>query len=207
MRYNGIFGIILVIVMIIAVLKSSLNIILLTNVNNKDINIMLNIKYLFNMINLKIQLYPRKKTTKEKNINNKEKKEDKKTKSIKPSKQDIQNTYYQIKKIKVEEIYSDVKFGNENINFTCFIYVFINTIYGNIINIVKPKKLYLNIVPDFTNNHIKLNSRIHLKLVIKDLLSMLLFAFKIYRKNKKKEEVNIENESAGVNKKSYGDNS
>ena len=201
MRYNGIFGIILVIVMIVAILKSSLNIILLSTINNEDINIMLNIKYLFNMINVKIQLYPLKKKSKENKINTKE---EKKGEKIKPSKEDIHNAYYQLKKIKVEEIYSNIKFGNENIHFTCFIYVFINTIYGNLINIIKPKKLYLNVVPDFTANYINLNVKIHLRLAIKDIISMLIFVVKIYIKNKKE---GLDNESAGVNKKSYGDNS
>ncbi|MGL5347491.1 MAG: DUF2953 domain-containing protein [Peptostreptococcaceae bacterium] len=201
MRYNGIFGIILVIVMIVAILKSSLNIILLSTINNEDINIKLNIKYLFNMINVKIQLYPLKKKEKEKENNTKK---EKKGEKIKLSKEDINNAYYQLKKIKVEEIYSNIKFGNENIHFTCFIYVFINTIYGNLINITKPKKLYLNIVPDFTDNYINLNVKIHLKLAIKDIINMLIFVVKTYIKNKKED---VDNESAGVNKKSYGDNS
>lgn len=206
MRYNGIFGILFIIILFIAFFNSSLNIIFLSKVHNEDINIELKIKYFFNIININLQIYPQKnKPNKKKkvktNINKGE------IKSKKFSKQDILQVYNAVKKINIEEIYSDISFGGTNIHFVCFIYLLINTIYGNIINIFDSNKMYLKVTPDFTQNFINTNIKIHIKPKIKNLIEIGFKTIKVYIKGKKKTKEVKENERTWINKKSYGDNS
>lgn len=210
MRYNDIFEISILLLLIIVILltiifKSGLNIIITADINNSDINVNLNIKYLFNLINIKIPIYPR---VKNKRANNKTKRENinkainKKAIEIK----DFKVIYKLIKKIKIQEVYSDVNFGNENVGFTCFIYVLINSIYGNIINIINPKKMYLKVNPDFTKTYIASNIKIHIKPTIKDLISVFIAILKIYKKIKIKKKDGGKGEINRANTKPYGDN-
>lgn len=193
-------------------IKSSINIIIIGEVNNNNININLNIKYMFNLINIKIPIYPlnkvkvkKDKNKSKKNIKHQNIKIDKK--SIEVS--DIKNIINLIFKVKVEEIYSYISFGNENVIFTSFIYVFINTIYGNVINIFSPNKIYLNITPDFTKNYIKGNVKIHIKPTIKDIINISIAMIKIYKKVKVNKRIKKDGgkiEINRVNTKSYGKN-
>lgn len=206
MRYNEVFVIIFLLSILLAlfilslalILKSYLNIILTCDVSNNDINIKLNVKYLFDLININVPIYPTKK--------NKNKKEPtKKNKKVIKIK-DLKKIYKLVKKIKIQEIYSDINFGNENINFTCFIYVFINCIYGNLINAINPEKMYLNANPNFTKNYINASIKLHLKPTIKDITSVAIAVFKIYKKTKMKKKDGGNSEINRVNTKSYGDN-
>lgn len=218
MRYNEIFLITILILIIFTsmlifkFIKSSINIIIIGEVNNNNININLNIKYMFNLINIKIPIYPlnkvkvkKDKNKSKKNIKHQNIKIDKK--SIEVS--DIKNIINLIFKVKVEEIYSYISFGNENVIFTSFIYVFINTIYGNVINIFSPNKIYLNITPDFTKNYIKGNVKIHIKPTIKDIINISIAMIKIYKKVKVNKRIKKDGgkiEINRVNTKSYGKN-
>lgn len=220
MRYNEIFLITILIliiftsVLIFKFIKSSINIIIIGEVNNNNININLNIKYMFNLINIKIPIYPlNKKKGKVKKDKNKSKKNIK-HQNIKIDKKsievhDIKNIINLISKVKVEEIYSYISFGNENVIFTSFIYVFINTIYGNVINIFIPNKIYLNITPDFTKNYIKGNVKVHIKPTIKDIINISIAMIKIYKKAKVNKRIKKDGgkiEINRVNTKSYGKN-
>jgi hypothetical protein len=214
MRYNDIFVIIFFLSILLAlfilplalILKSYLNIMLTCDVSNNDINIKLNIKYLFNLINIKVPIYSNNKNKKIKNKKNKKEPINKgiNKKAIKI--EDLKIIYKLVKKIKIKEIYSDINFGNENINFTCFIYVFINCIYGNLINIINPEKIYLNANPNFTKNYINASIKLHVKLTIKDITSIAIAIFKIYKKTKMKKKDGDDSEINRVNTKSYGDN-
>lgn len=220
MRYNEIFLITILIliiftsVLIFKFIKSSINIIIIGEVNNNDININLNIKYMFNLINIKIPIYQlnkekvkvkKDKNKSKKNIKHQNIKIDKKSIEV----NDIKNVINLIFKVKVEEIYSYISVGNENVIFTSFIYVFINTIYGNVINIFRPNKIYLNITPDFTKNYIKGNVKIHIKPTIKDIINISIAMIKIYKKSKVNKRIKKDGgkiEINRVNTKSYGKN-
>lgn len=218
MRYNEIFLITILIliiftsVLIFKFIKSSINIIIIGEVNNNDININLNIKYIFNLINIKIPIYTlnkekvkKDKNKSKKNIKHQNIKIDKKSIEV----NDIKNVINLIFKVKVEEIYSYISIGNENVIFTSFIYVFINTIYGNVINIFSPNKIYLNITPDFTKNYIKGNVKIHIKSSIKDIINISIAMIKIYKKSKVNKRIKKDGgkiEINRVNTKSYGKN-
>lgn len=218
MRYNEIFLITILILIIFTsmlifkFIKSSINIIIIGEVNNNNININLNIKYMFNLINIKIPIYPlnkvkvkKDKNKSKKNIKHQNIKIDKKSIEV----NDIKNIINFIFKVKVEEIYSYISFGNENVIFTSFIYVFINTIYGNVINIFSPNKIYLNITPDFTKNYIKGNVKIHIKPTIKDIINISIAMIKIYKKVKVNKRIKKDGgkiEINRVNTKSYGKN-
>ncbi|MGL6107392.1 DUF2953 domain-containing protein [Romboutsia sp.] len=208
MRFNEIFGmssvaIIVLLMITIIIFKSKLNIILLSQINNTDINIKLNITYLFKLINIDMQLYPRKKKKKKAN---KEKSPKNKSKGghNKVSLKDIDSIFQLIKNIEIEEFYSNIEFGNENIGFTTFIYLLINTIYGHLINMINPNKIYLKVLPNFTEDYIKGNIKVHIKLSFKIIYKIIITTYKIYKKTKHKEDG--KNESTWFNKKSYGDN-
>ncbi|MDO7203037.1 hypothetical protein Q5M85_00960 [Paraclostridium bifermentans] len=48
--------------------------------------------------------------------------------------------YRIVRKVQVSEVYSNLSYGSENINFTSFIYVLINILYGNISNYFDSEK-------------------------------------------------------------------
>lgn len=207
MRYNDIFVIIFFLsILVELIFKSYLNIMLTCDVSNNDINIKLNIKYLFNLINIKVQIYSNNKNKKVKNKKNKKELINKgiNKKAIKI--EDLKIIYKLVKKIKTKEIYSDINFGNENINFTCFIYVFINCIYGNLINIINSENIYLKVNPNFTKNYMNASIKLHVKPTIKDITSIAIAVFKIYKKIKMKKEDGGDSEINRINTKSYGDN-
>lgn len=202
MRYSVLLIICIAVVLLLILFISKLNILLTTKVKNEDIKVDLRIKYFFNIININIPLYP----TNKKNSKNK-KGEVKRNRSIYNSNlKEIKVVFGLLKKVKIEEIYININFGNENIPFTSFIYVFINFIYSNIINIIDSNRVYLNVKPDFTRNFINCDSKIEIKPTIKDIIIISIAVFKIYIElNKgKRNGGNIEIDK--LNKNSYGDN-
>lgn len=179
---------------------STLNAIVYSKIRNDDVVINLNVKFLFNLININRQIYP---------ADNKENRErgkaQYKDKNILLA-DDIISFYYLLSRVKVEEFYSNIEFGSTNIQFTSFVFIFINTIYGNIINLIKPKKIYLNVRPDYLKSYLVGNIKVHLKLKIKDLIFLAKTLYVIYKKNKGEFRDGDKDESDRVDKKSYGDN-
>ena len=207
MKHNEMFSLYFFIAIIILVLfiiyKSRLNIIISIDIDNNTKLIKLNIKYLFNLLNIKIQLSPPKKSIGKKvGIKNKKVKEKVKKRKKYIFTDDILRIYKIANNIRIKELYSNISFGNKNIYFTCFIFVFINTIYGNLSSLINAEKIYLNVVPNFLENYINGRVKIHISPKIEDLLKLAMAFIKIYRKNKDGDH----NESNRVNTKSYGDN-
>lgn len=90
---------------------------------------------MFNIINININIpykHLRKVESKKKRLK-KSKSFLKKLKSRKILARDVFAICRQLKKIDIEEFYSDVHIGNTNISITNFIYLFVNLIYGNLI--------------------------------------------------------------------------
>ena len=119
---------------------------------------------------------------------------------------DVFAIYRQLKKIEIEEFYSDVHIGNTNISITNFIYLFVNLIYGNLINIIDPNKFYMNIKPNFIENKLYIDFKIHVKPSIKniiDILKAILIANKNSKKIKKEDK---KYESNRINTKHHGNN-
>lgn len=136
--------------------------IFLLEFNDKKVTLKLKIKLLFKIININIELYPVKKKTKTKK--EKKKKEQKGSlKNIKLLEGEFSNIINLIKKIKIEQLYSNIYFGNTNPYLNIYTTAIVNGIYGNIVNIFDIEKLYLNIIPNFTENKIKGSVRLHIK--------------------------------------------
>ncbi len=219
MIYNEIFNFIgyifLLFTVIMAFLLTSLDIILDVNINNYDVRVSSNIQYFFKIINIKIPIYPIKKKSSTTKLNNKVKKINRKGKDKNKSKiklnksiiKKIKSVNNSIKKIKIREIYSDIGFGNDNLQFTSFMYLFINLIYGNIYSLEKVEKLYLNIVPNYIENYIKGQIKVHIQISFKEIIFILIKIYKIYISIKKSNKEEFTNESSWFNKKSHGDNS
>lgn len=207
MKHNEMFSLYFFIAIIILVLfiiyKSRLNIIISIDIDNNTKLIKLNIKYLFNLLNIKIQLYPpKKRIVKKVGMKNKKVKEKVKGRKKNIFSDDILRIYKIASNIRIKELYSNISFGNKNIYFTCFIFVFINTIYGNLSNLINTEKVYLNVAPNFLENYINGKVKIHISPKIEDLWKLAMAFIKNYKKNKD----GGHNESNRVNTKSYGDN-
>lgn len=191
--------IILLLILIVTFISSKVHVIFTVDVDNDDLVININVKYLFNLINIKKQLYPPK-------VNYEAKRKVKKVKlkkiKIKLALSNFLSFYRVIKKIEVYEVYSNINYGSEIFSFTSFIYVFINSIYGYVFNRVDTKKLYLRVNPDYTNNYVKANIRFHAIPSIRELVVIAIAAIKISNKNKEA----AKHESDELNTKSYGDN-
>lgn len=208
MKQNEIFSFCVFIAIIILVLfiicKSRLNIIISIDIDNNAKLINLDIKYLFNLMDIKVQLYPPKKSiVKKEDRKNKKEKEKLEIRKIKLFLYEILRIYAVARSLKVKELYSNISFGNRNIYFTCFIYVFINTIYGNLSKIIDAEKMYLNVEPNFLENYIKGKIKIHINPRIEDLWKLAMALIKVYIKNKD----GGYNEINRVNTESYGNNS
>ena len=126
MNYSDIFNFFMIILVIVSILtifiKMPFHIILTSKVVNQNIN---------------IPIYLRKVESKKKELKKSKRKLIKKLKSRKILARDVFAICRQLKKIDIEEFYSDVHIGNTNISITNFIYLFVNLIYGNLINIIK----------------------------------------------------------------------
>lgn len=139
-----IIAVIFIISVTMLILISHINILIIADINNKDICLKLNIKYMFNLININRQLYPAE------NSKNNDKKEGMKN-NIDSSillADDLLSIYRLLKKIKIHELYSNINFGTGNIGLTSSVYVLINTLYGNLFNMIDAEKMYLNVNPD-----------------------------------------------------------
>ncbi|HBG1451988.1 TPA: DUF2953 domain-containing protein, partial [Clostridioides difficile] len=93
-----------------------------------------------------------------------------------------------------------------NIGLTSSVYVLINTLYGNLFNMIDAEKMYLNVNPDFTKDYVLGNIRIHIRPRIKALFNIIIMINKIMNKNKGNKEGDS-NESNRFDTKSYGNNS
>ena len=148
--------------------------IFLLEFNDKKVTLKLKIKLLFKIININIELYPVKKKTKKE----KKKKEQKGSlKNIKLLEGEFSNIINLMKKIKIEQLYLNI--------YTTTI---VNGIYGNIANIFDIGKLYLNIIPNFTENKIKGSVRLHIKFRIIMIFKSIPIIIRIMlRKHRTKE--------------------
>ena len=124
MKHNEMFNLYFFIAIIILVLfiiyKSRLNIIISIDIDNNTKLIKLNIKYLFNLLNIKIQLYPPKKRIVNKvGMKNKKVKEKVKKRKKYIFSDDILRIYKIASNIRIKELYSNISFGNKNIYLIC----------------------------------------------------------------------------------------
>lgn len=207
MDYSDIFNffipILIIVLILIVFIKMPLNIILISKVVNEDIKISLNLRYLFNIININIPIYPRKAKSKKKEIKSNKKK------NIKARKILLSDFLYILKALKaieIEEFYSDIEIGNTNISITVFAYLCINLIYGNLINIINPNKFYMNIKPNFIENNIYIDFKIHIKPTIKDLVNILKAILIVAKNSKKIKKEDTKYESSRFNTKYNGNN-
>lgn len=207
MDYSDIFNFFIPILIIVSILilfiKMPLNIILMSKVVNEDIKISLNLRYLFNIININIPIYPRNAKSKKKEIKSNKKK------NIKARKILLSDFLYILKALKaieIEEFYSDIEIGNTNISITVFAYLCINLIYGNLINIINPNKFYMNIKPNFIENNIYIDFKIHIKQTIKDSVNILKAIFILVKNSKKIKKEDTKYESSRFNTKYNGNN-
>ena len=111
-----------------------------------------------------------------------------------------------LKAIEIEEFYSDIEIGNTNISITVFAYLCINLIYGNLINIINPNKFYMNIKPNFIENNIYIDFKIHIKQTIKDSVNILKAIFILVKNSKKIKKEDTKYESSRFNTKYNGNN-
>ena len=120
MNYSDIFNFFMIILVIVSILtifiKMPFHIILTSKVVNQDIKIDLNLRYMFNIININIPIYLRKVESKKKELEKSKRKLIKKLKSRKILARDVFAICRQLKKIDIEEFYSDVHIGNTNIS-------------------------------------------------------------------------------------------
>ena len=207
MDYSDIFNffipILIIVLILIVFIKMPLNIILMSKVVNEDIKISLNLRYLFNIININIPIYPRNAKSKKKEIKSNKKK------NIKARKILLSDFLYILKALKaieIEEFYSDIEIGNTNISITVFAYLCINLIYGNLINIINPNKFYMNIKPNFIENNIYIDFKIHIKPTIKDLINILKAILIAAKNSKKIKKEDTKYESSRFNTKYNGNN-
>ena len=159
--------------------------IFLLEFNDKKVTLKLKIKLLFKIININIELYTVKKKTKKE----KKKKEQKGSlKNIKLLEGEFSNIINLMKKIKIEQLYSNIYFGNANPYLNIYTTTIVNGIYGNIANIFDIGKLYLNIIPNFTENKIKGSVRLHIKFRIIMIFKSIPIIIRIMlRKHRTKE--------------------
>lgn len=162
--------------------------------NNKKIVVKLKIKLLFKLIRFNIQLYPSKKNKKKKRGS---------LKDLKILDKELGNILNLVKKVKIIELYSNIYFSNVNPYVTIYINALINGIYGNITNICKCEKIYLNIVPKFNENNIKGSVKIHIKFRLNTMFKSIPILIRII---KLKSKEGGKNDSYKFNTKHYGDN-
>ena len=146
---NYILIIFFLVALIAAILQSMFHLIFTVDIENTDLCIKLYIKYMFNLVNIEKQLYPptNKKNRRKAKYKNPVKKSKIKTKLFFS---DLLSILRLLDEIKVREVYSKINYGSGIFTFTSFIYILINTIYGNISNIIHTDKLYLVVNPDYT---------------------------------------------------------
>ncbi|WGX76881.1 hypothetical protein QJS64_07615 [Paraclostridium bifermentans] len=139
------------------ILNSRIHLIVTADIDNKNTEIRVSLRYFFNLINITKTVYPISKPKEEKK-NKKNKESKSKTKKVKLQMIQLENLlalYRSVRKVQVSEVYSNLSYGSENINFTSFIYVLINILYGNVSNYFDSEKMYLKVTPCYTQNFIK----------------------------------------------------
>ena len=136
---------------------------------DKDLKVLLNIKALFSLINFKLQIYPSKKESKKKKNH---------FYIIRLLKVEYSSILALAKRLKVMELYSDLEFGNKNFYVTIYVDALVNAIYGNVANIVHSKNLYLNIRPNFLEDKMSGEIRLHIRF---NLISIILILPTIIR--------------------------
>lgn len=218
MDYNEIFTIrlymmlfiLLVVFLGIIILNTKLDIILYSDINNSNISVKLNIKYMFSFIDINKQIYPQKIKKEKKRAKPhkeiKKKKQKKGNNNIKISPYQIQKIYKLIRKIDINELYSKIEFGTDYIQITSFIYVLINCIYGFLANYLNPKKMYLGIHPDYTKNYLIGNFKIHIKPTVRELVYIGIELIKIFIKSKLNTKGGQKHEGNRINSKLNGNN-
>ncbi|WP_297135759.1 DUF2953 domain-containing protein [Terrisporobacter sp.] len=179
MKYINLHPMITIFLAILILLIISYNHFILTiYIKDNKVKVLLNIKMLFKLIRIKKQIYPGKKKKKNKKIG---------IKNIKFLRGELQNIIDLCKKIKIVEVYSNLKISNKNTYITIYLSALINGIYGNIINIFDYEKIYLNLVQSFTDDYFDGTIRIHIKLRMNNIVKAILLIFKIMKKGKTKE--------------------
>jgi len=210
MNYSDIFNfltiILAIILIIITFIITPFNIILKCKIINEDIKIDLNLIYMFNIINLNIPIYPKKIKSKKKEIKQSKIKIEKKLNNRKILLKDILKIYEELKKIEIEEFYSDIYISNTDISITNFIYLFVNLVYGNLISIINSNKLYMNIKPNFIENKVYIDFKIHLKITIKNIIDISKSIFIAYKNSKNIKKEGKKYESNRVYTKHNGNN-
>ncbi len=212
MNYSDIFKFIILILFTILLvtvfIKIPINIIVKLKVVNKDIKVDLNLRYMFNTVNINIPIYPRKIESKKKELekNKRKKRLIEKLKSRKILSKDFFNILNELRKIDIKEFYSDIYIGNTSIGFTNFIYLFVNLIYANLINIIDADKIYMNIKPNFIENKVYIDFKIHLRFYIKNMINIFKAMFIAYKNSKNIKKDGKEYESNRIYTKYNGNN-
>lgn len=190
------FSIVVGIPILFFILKSSIHLIVTANIDNQDTEVKVSFRYFFNLINITKTIYPISKPKEEKeNKKNKEcKSESKKVRLKMIELENLLVLYRTLRKVKTSEIYSNLSYGSENINFTSFIYVLINALYGNISNYFDSEKMYLKVTPCYTQNFIKYKGVVHIRPTIKDVVIIFRGILKIRADIKKYKEVKYNKE-------------
>lgn len=201
---NLIILIALLFILFIMFIYSSFHIIINSNIKGTDVCITLNIKYLFNIINIHRQIYPPT-NKKRRKKNKREGYESKHKRTLLAG--DIISLYRLIIKVKIVEIYSNIEFGSTYINLTSFTYLLINIIYGNVASCFNPDKIYLGVKPNFVENYFLAKTKIHIKPSVKDIIKVIIALRKVKKINQSNIKDGDINESDRVNSESYGDNS
>ena len=175
-------------------LKLGFNVILSSEIHNKEIEVKISVICFFNLINITKVVYPISKTDEVRS--NKKKYKDKNKEDTKKKLyltmidiQDLMILFELIKKVNVVEIYSNLDYGFEIIEITSFIYFLVNIIYGNIFSYFNSDKIYLNIKPCYINTYIDYSGRVHIKPTIKDIVCILIAFIGIYIKIKQYSKV------------------
>lgn len=184
-------------------------------IHNKDVVVKVSFRCFFNLINITKVVYPISKTSEDIKSDSKNKEENKKAKSLYLKKIEIEDLIIilgLISKIKILEIYSDLDYGYDVIEITSFLYVLINTIYGNIFSYFDAKEMNLKVTTCYTRDYIDYMGRVHIKPNLRDVIIIAIAMFKIYKKikaytkikNSKEEELD---EISQLHKKFNGYNS
>lgn len=196
------------------ILNSRIHVIVTADIDNKNTEIRVSLRYFFNLINITKTVYPISKPKEEKK-NKKNKESKSKSKKVKLQMIQLENLlalYRIVRKVQVSEVYSNLSYGSENINFTSFIYVLINILYGNVSNYFDSKKMYLKVTPCYTQNFIKYKGVLHIRPTMKDIVVLIKGVYKIYidikiyKKVKYNEECEVD-EIGKFNKEYNGYNS
>lgn len=185
-----------IIIFLIFLLLINIHLLLKISVQSNNIRVVVEIGILFRLLKIKKIIYPPK---------NKKHKKNNKYKIVEVLKDELKSIFNIIKRIKVMELYSNIEFGDANFYTTAYINAFINFIYANIANIVECKKLYLNIVPNFTKEKIKGEVRIHIKFRMINLFKFAPIVFRILRNKKYLKEDDLD-DSHKLYTKHYGNN-